>query len=65
MNLAPVTHAREGQRLLCNCCHTLQPIELVQADLDGPAFVAYYCESCAIEGMRFMKNQALTRDKTA
>lgn len=45
MNLQPITPPlRPGQRVQCCRCHRLTADAV--ADLDGPAFVAYYCPDC-------------------
>lgn len=51
MNLqrVPKTLAHgSGQWLLTTqCCYKMQPIGMVLADLDAPAFGAFWCEDCA------------------
>lgn len=50
MNLQPVAVARCGPlRFQCVRCNGWAPqfTETVYADLDGPAFQAYYCSKCA------------------
>jgi len=34
-------------RVYCYTCNHIQPLNRVVCDLDGPAFRAYYCQSCA------------------
>ena len=46
VNLQPVTHPRPDQRLVCYDCGRMYPAETMHADLDGPAFRAYYCSDC-------------------
>ena len=36
-------------RVYCYTCNHIQPLSRVICDLDGPAFRAYYCQSCAKE----------------
>jgi hypothetical protein len=47
MNLQPV-QLREGQTIQCTHCLQMKGAPIV-ADLDGPAFKAYYCVECATE----------------
>lgn len=47
MNLKPVTDPRVGQRLLCYRCGKWGLAFSMYADLDGPAYVAYYHTDCA------------------
>ena len=36
-------------RVYCSACNRIFPLAKVLADLDGPAFRAYYCQPCADE----------------
>lgn len=46
MNMQPVP-MREGQTIQCNRC--LKMHDKIWADLDGPAYESYYCETCKKE----------------
>jgi hypothetical protein len=35
------------RRVYCYACNRLHPIGQTIADLDGPAYAAYYCQPCA------------------
>jgi late competence protein required for DNA uptake (superfamily II DNA/RNA helicase) len=45
-NLVPVNNPRPGQVIQCCRCFRMAPADQIMADLDGPAFKAYYCRSC-------------------
>jgi hypothetical protein len=48
--VGPIRPERDSERyLLCNNCNRFQPIETMWADLNGPAFRAFYCGPCASE----------------
>ena len=42
MRLVKVDHPRPGQILVCALCGNLSPADRTVADLDGPAYRAYY-----------------------
>jgi hypothetical protein len=44
----PVDHPRPGQHLQCVGCLRMISATVLMADLDGPAFVAYWCPACLI-----------------
>lgn len=44
MRLVPVTETACCKAIQCSICYRL--VWPVWADLDGPAFRAYYCERC-------------------
>lgn len=46
MKLVAIDHPREGQTIQCSRCYQMRPVKEVMADMDGPAFSAYYCRSC-------------------
>lgn len=48
MRLVPCTRSssRVTQEVRCICHGTVHRIEDTHADLDGPAFRAYYCAAC-------------------
>lgn len=46
MKLIPVNDPRPGQTIQCSRCFRMMPADQMQADLEGPAFEAYYCRSC-------------------
>ena len=49
MNLqrvVPTAAQPTGQRIRCVCCQQWRPLEALLADLDGVAFVDYYCDTC-------------------
>jgi hypothetical protein len=57
MNLQPikVEPRHVGLRVRCSVCGAWPAIEIALADLDGPAFAAYYCVQCsetALEGAK-------------
>ena len=35
------------RRVYCYTCNHLHPLAATVADLDGPAYRAYYCQPCA------------------
>jgi hypothetical protein len=50
-NLVPVNDPREGQTIRCSQCYRMMLAETMMADLNGPAFAAYFCPIClATEG---------------
>lgn len=47
--LVPVNDPRPGQTIQCSQCLKMTPAETTMADLDGPAFAAYWCRACVAE----------------
>jgi late competence protein required for DNA uptake (superfamily II DNA/RNA helicase) len=49
VNLQPVTRSSSGREVLLRCvrCHHWHTETEMVADLDGAAFVDYYCPECA------------------
>jgi hypothetical protein len=45
-NLVLVNDPREGQTIRCSQCYRMMPAETMMADLNGPAFAAYWCCIC-------------------
>jgi hypothetical protein len=49
--VSPISPERDRDRkLLCNNCNKWHAIETSWADLNGPAFRAFYCSPCVREG---------------
>lgn len=50
MNLHHISPTDDrGQRVSCFGCGSRVDLSLCMADLDGPAFKAYYCDRCVAE----------------
>ena len=50
MNLHHVNPPDErGQRVTCLGCLARVPLATCMADLEGPAFIAYYCPECVAD----------------
>jgi hypothetical protein len=60
MRLVPVDNPRLGQTLCCIGCHRMVQAAVMMADLDGPAFAAYWCPRCLMPSEE-RKNAAYAR----